>query len=150
MICTRLSSNRKLWAYLIKGFQKHSEEKMIDRTFWDKTWLAAHSGKNHDWQLILGKHDWQHILGKNMSGSPFWEKNILGSKLLIALSGKNHDWKHILGKNIIGNTFWKKTWLTAHSGKTNIIGSTFWEENIIGSTSWKTPWLAAHSGKKHD
>jgi hypothetical protein len=41
------------------------------------------------------KHDWQHILGKNMSGSTFWEENIIGSKFC--------------GKNMIGSTFWEKT-----------------------------------------
>jgi hypothetical protein len=47
--------------------------------------LAAHSGKNHVWQ---------HILGKNLIYSTFWEK---------------HDWQHILGKNMIDSTFWQKT-----------------------------------------
>jgi hypothetical protein len=37
---------------------------IISSMFWRKTWLAAHSGK---------KHDWQHIQGKNMIGSTFWE-----------------------------------------------------------------------------
>jgi hypothetical protein len=47
--------------------------------------LAAHSGK---------KHEWQHILGKNMIGSIFW-----GKPRLSAHSGKKkHDWQHILEK----------------------------------------------------
>jgi hypothetical protein len=37
---------------------------MIGSTFWRKTGLAAHSGKNQDYQ---------HILGKNMIGGTFWE-----------------------------------------------------------------------------
>jgi hypothetical protein len=37
---------------------------------------------------------WQHILAKNMSGSTFWEKNIISSKFC--------------GKNMIGSTFWEK------------------------------------------
>jgi hypothetical protein len=28
---------------------------MITSIFWGKTWLAAHSGKKHDWQQILGE-----------------------------------------------------------------------------------------------
>jgi hypothetical protein len=37
--------------------------------------LAAHSGKKHEWQHILGeKHNFQQILWENMIGSTFWEK----------------------------------------------------------------------------
>jgi hypothetical protein len=39
---------------------------MIDSAFWEKNIIAAHSGK---------KHDWQHILGKNIIDSTFWEKH---------------------------------------------------------------------------
>jgi hypothetical protein len=63
-------------------------------TFWEKTWLAAHSGE---------KHGWQHILGKNMisiaaySGKNTW---------LAAHSGKNkHDWQLILLKKHDCNTY---------------------------------------------
>jgi hypothetical protein len=38
-------------------------ENMTSSTIWEKTRLAAHSWK---------KHDWQHILGKNIIGSTFW------------------------------------------------------------------------------
>jgi hypothetical protein len=68
---------------------------MIGRTFWKtniiaanycgkndwqyilgKNMIAAHSGKNQDYQHILGKkHDWQHILlQQNLIESTFWEK----------------------------------------------------------------------------
>jgi hypothetical protein len=40
------------------------QKNIISSMFWGTTWLAAHSGK---------KHDWQHIQGKNMIGSTFWE-----------------------------------------------------------------------------
>jgi hypothetical protein len=46
-----------------------------------KNIIAGHSGKNHDWQHILGKTRLAPHSGKNMIGSTFWKKYIIDSKL---------------------------------------------------------------------
>jgi hypothetical protein len=54
---------------------------MVGSTFWGKTWLAAHSGKKHDWQHILGKTRLAAHSGKiNMVGNIFWGNNMIGRK----------------------------------------------------------------------
>ena len=68
---------------------------MIFSTFWEKTLLAAHSGK------------------KNMVGSTFWGKHMIGSAFL----KKNIISSTFEEKNVTSSTFCGKTWFAAHSGE---------------------------------